>query len=230
MYLCAHLWNQLSISSKRIITVNRKERQQLRRLLAQESRNPTRSQSSRSNILFEATEMDLLPKMPNPYALFIQKPYISTMFVVYLWITHIRLRRCSLWVRVSIFSYGLILLQPRASLLDLPVAWKILLDVPTASPPLFLIISDLRGFQNQNLLGYHSDSLPPKTSSKKMGKRAISRILQKTTSPHDDICAICRGDFRSPVKLPCGHIYCEECIRLSLGDRNICPYCKQEYA
>ncbi|KAK7059790.1 RING-type domain-containing protein [Favolaschia claudopus] len=49
-------------------------------------------------------------------------------------------------------------------------------------------------------------------------------------------CSICLEAFTSPVSLPCGHVFCRECIRRAVGSnkpRNIpqsCPTCRGPYS
>ncbi|XP_047442557.1 E3 ubiquitin-protein ligase rnf213-alpha isoform X2 [Mugil cephalus] len=41
-------------------------------------------------------------------------------------------------------------------------------------------------------------------------------------------CAVCTRESQDPVGLPCGHIYCSKCIKLSIDAGHLfCPYCKQ---
>lgn len=41
-------------------------------------------------------------------------------------------------------------------------------------------------------------------------------------------CPICRDRLFEAVRLPCGHIYCDSCIRAALDtDHGTCPYCQQ---
>lgn len=43
-------------------------------------------------------------------------------------------------------------------------------------------------------------------------------------------CVICQGDIKSPIKLKCGHSFCQECIQRWLSKNKICPTCKTEIA
>ena len=46
----------------------------------------------------------------------------------------------------------------------------------------------------------------------------------------DDDCSICLDKLVKPVKLPCGHWYCKECIeklRQSASAQNSCPVCRE---
>jgi len=42
----------------------------------------------------------------------------------------------------------------------------------------------------------------------------------------DSNCAICYAPFSSPIKLNCGHIYCEDCISTWLDKEHTCPMCR----
>jgi DNA repair protein RAD5 len=41
-------------------------------------------------------------------------------------------------------------------------------------------------------------------------------------------CSICMDDIISPTLTNCGHIYCNECIKLCLSTKKMCPLCKKE--
>ncbi|KAJ7474468.1 hypothetical protein B0H11DRAFT_2282299 [Mycena galericulata] len=50
-------------------------------------------------------------------------------------------------------------------------------------------------------------------------------------------CSICYERFVSPVSLPCGHLFCRECVRRtvesslkSLGPEHVCPTCRAPYS
>ncbi|CAK70952.1 unnamed protein product (macronuclear) [Paramecium tetraurelia] len=40
-------------------------------------------------------------------------------------------------------------------------------------------------------------------------------------------CSICFEDFEDPVKLPCNHIFCRDCIVVALEQRQSCPICRR---
>jgi len=42
-----------------------------------------------------------------------------------------------------------------------------------------------------------------------------------------DECAVCMATVRAPVKLACGHRYCEVCIESWLRHSRTCPLCRQ---
>lgn len=58
---------------------------------------------------------------------------------------------------------------------------------------------------------------------------AISAILTDAVAPRGEQCSICRDDFTRPVSVPCGHVYCETCIRGALSMRNTCPLCSRVF-
>ncbi|KAJ7133179.1 hypothetical protein C8R44DRAFT_611163 [Mycena epipterygia] len=49
-------------------------------------------------------------------------------------------------------------------------------------------------------------------------------------------CSICYERFTSPVSLPCGHVFCRECIRRtvdsikSCSEQHFCPTCRGPYS
>ncbi|KAJ7712348.1 hypothetical protein DFH07DRAFT_763397 [Mycena maculata] len=49
-------------------------------------------------------------------------------------------------------------------------------------------------------------------------------------------CSICYESFTSPVSLPCGHVFCRECVRRtvdsikSAGVEHFCPTCRASYS
>ncbi|EPB75418.1 zinc finger, C3HC4 type [Ancylostoma ceylanicum] len=42
----------------------------------------------------------------------------------------------------------------------------------------------------------------------------------------EGMCSICHGDFSSPTKLSCSHIFCVSCIDTWLESENTCPMCR----
>ena len=157
--------------------------------------------------------------------------YILTVMLMMMYVRGYRLRHHTLTVRISVSMYmcTLMILQMSTTEADFWILSRIL-DGFLALPLLFVIVTDRLGPPVEILPQLYEEFLAIEATRKRMGHGAISKILQKTTAPKDDVCAVCRDDFRNPVKLPCQHIYCEECIRLSLSDCNSCPYCKREYS
>uniref|UniRef100_A0A1I7VHM3 RING-type domain-containing protein n=1 Tax=Loa loa TaxID=7209 RepID=A0A1I7VHM3_LOALO len=43
-------------------------------------------------------------------------------------------------------------------------------------------------------------------------------------------CTICFNDFCNPVRLSCGHVFCEECIGTWLDNEHTCPMCRATVA
>jgi hypothetical protein len=41
-------------------------------------------------------------------------------------------------------------------------------------------------------------------------------------------CAICQEDFRTPLRLVCGHIFCSDCVEEWLARESSCPMCRRE--
>mmetsp|Transcript_15351 Transcript_15351/g.51547 ORF Transcript_15351/g.51547 Transcript_15351/m.51547 type:complete len:154 (-) Transcript_15351:64-525(-) len=53
---------------------------------------------------------------------------------------------------------------------------------------------------------------------------------EANNSPGDGECAICQSDLHAPVKLVCGHIFCDDCVMQWLERSLIdgtCPLCRQ---
>ncbi|KAJ7199155.1 hypothetical protein GGX14DRAFT_299186, partial [Mycena pura] len=48
-------------------------------------------------------------------------------------------------------------------------------------------------------------------------------------------CSICYEPFTSPISIPCGHVFCQECIRRhcdskSCSPQNFCPTCRSPFS
>ena len=41
-------------------------------------------------------------------------------------------------------------------------------------------------------------------------------------------CAICQDDVHTPLRLVCGHIFCEDCVEEWLARESSCPMCRRE--
>lgn len=65
---------------------------------------------------------------------------------------------------------------------------------------------------------------------KKIKTSVLNKILLPCAAPEDEVCGICKDDeFESPMELPCHHIFCNDCIRLALEARSVCPMCGKQY-
>lgn len=54
-------------------------------------------------------------------------------------------------------------------------------------------------------------------------------IKEKVYGLNDDLCPICLSEFEKPTVMKCcQHIYCFDCITLSVTKQNLCPYCKKK--
>jgi DNA repair protein RAD5 len=54
-------------------------------------------------------------------------------------------------------------------------------------------------------------------------------ILEKLNSNNvlsDEICSICMDQINNPTLTSCGHLFCYDCLKLSLSFKKICPLCK----
>lgn len=59
---------------------------------------------------------------------------------------------------------------------------------------------------------------------------SVGTIPSRTEIEYGQQCTICFSDFTSPVKLSCGHIFCEECIGTWLDKEHTCPMCRATVA
>lgn len=55
-------------------------------------------------------------------------------------------------------------------------------------------------------------------------ERQIQAILTEVTPAPAQVCDICKQAYVLPVSLPCGHLYCTECIKRWLTDHESCPH------
>lgn len=40
-------------------------------------------------------------------------------------------------------------------------------------------------------------------------------------------CPICCDPYKSPVFVPCGHTFCQKCMKMWLNQNSTCPVCKK---
>lgn len=60
-------------------------------------------------------------------------------------------------------------------------------------------------------------------------KRPLENVVFKPSSFEViDVCAICLGDVDTPVRTPCGHIFCKVCISDERVTR--CPMCREKFS
>ncbi|XP_061686840.1 E3 ubiquitin/ISG15 ligase TRIM25 isoform X2 [Syngnathoides biaculeatus] len=73
-----------------------------------------------------------------------------------------------------------------------------------------------------------SDTLPPTPFLRKMADVDDSQLSLLCLG--DDLtCSICLCTFDSPVTIPCGHNFCQECILATWKESNSCPQCRTRY-
>lgn len=62
--------------------------------------------------------------------------------------------------------------------------------------------------------------------------RYVCRLTSVGTKPgrseieYQQQCTICYSEFDVPIKLSCGHIFCEECVSTWLDKEHTCPMCR----
>jgi len=56
-------------------------------------------------------------------------------------------------------------------------------------------------------------------------------ILEKMKQPDvidAENCSICMDCLDNPTLTACGHLFCYDCLKMCLGDKKRCPYCKTD--
>jgi hypothetical protein len=48
--------------------------------------------------------------------------------------------------------------------------------------------------------------------------------VSKASGPQ---CPICQDTCEAPASTSCGHVFCQECIRLALREKSVCPTCRK---
>ena len=56
----------------------------------------------------------------------------------------------------------------------------------------------------------------------------ILEKMKSATDIDDETCAICMDNMNKPSITACGHIFCYDCIKLCLNNKNVCPICKKD--
>ncbi|KAK5120618.1 hypothetical protein LTR85_005976 [Meristemomyces frigidus] len=70
----------------------------------------------------------------------------------------------------------------------------------------------------------NSTNEPPTAPTSGVTTTPIPLALQH--DPDND-CPACWGRLQNPTELPCGHVFCLECLTEALKTRSWCPYCRQ---
>mmetsp|Transcript_5891 Transcript_5891/g.17747 ORF Transcript_5891/g.17747 Transcript_5891/m.17747 type:complete len:105 (-) Transcript_5891:134-448(-) len=52
------------------------------------------------------------------------------------------------------------------------------------------------------------------------------RATKEDVAELGDVCSICQDSMEGPLKLRCGHMFCEECIGEWLDRDTTCPLCR----
>jgi SNF2 family DNA or RNA helicase len=60
-------------------------------------------------------------------------------------------------------------------------------------------------------------------------------LLEKMKNPElfikeNESCSICFDNLDNPAITPCGHIFCYDCLKMCLTEKNKCPMCKSDIA
>lgn len=62
---------------------------------------------------------------------------------------------------------------------------------------------------------------------KNFGKKKEETKEDKSKEEEEE-CAICIDEMNDPTILPCGHVFCYECITMMTASKKICPMCKKK--
>lgn len=58
--------------------------------------------------------------------------------------------------------------------------------------------------------------------------KLIGDLFIPAKGPSDEICAVCRDEFFTPVRITCLHIFCESSARTSFAHSDVCPLCREK--
>lgn len=56
----------------------------------------------------------------------------------------------------------------------------------------------------------------------------ILEKMQSHENINDENCAICMDYINNPTLTACGHLFCYDCIKLCLANKQLCPICKKD--
>ena len=56
----------------------------------------------------------------------------------------------------------------------------------------------------------------------------MSKVLRADQVEADYECAICQEAYKEPVRLPCAHVFCAECVEAAVQIKRECPVCRAE--
>merc|ERR1712216_500431 len=58
------------------------------------------------------------------------------------------------------------------------------------------------------------------------GRYVRAEELAASREAEDNVCTICHDPPSAPIRLRCGHIFCEECVHEWLQREQTCPLCR----
>ncbi|VDK41877.1 unnamed protein product [Anisakis simplex] len=60
------------------------------------------------------------------------------------------------------------------------------------------------------------------------GLSLVGTVPSRADLAHFSQCTICVSNAVNPLKLPCGHVFCRQCIHTWLETENTCPNCRKD--